>query len=299
MLTYTFFLLGMFLFIAGAAPFLAGIVYTTLLDPSSKIPVTLLVVGAVVLVLFALWENIGERRGILKRPLTPRKVFMSSWGRDLTALCIACAVINMFYYSSSILYPTMIAVWWAPTANDWRYACMLSIVQGLGILTGVAILSYFGSKIRRWNWQLTGYCTFMVLFGSLMALATPDRKGMIMAFVFLCQAGYSAAMYLAIAISQMGVDQENLGLSGGLSGTARFAGGAIATAVFESVLTKTVNTWEAKLIPQLAVQAGLDPSQVPGLMATVGTAKLAENYNSTIVAAVGQGISKAYEHGFQ
>jgi hypothetical protein len=34
------------------------------------------------------------------------------------------------------------------------------------------------------------------------------------------------AIYLSIAMSQLGVEHKNLGLSGGLSGAARFAGGS-------------------------------------------------------------------------
>lgn len=125
----------------------------------------------------------------------------------------------------------MINVFWSNGGQDWRYACLLSVVQGLAIGTGVAFLSFFGSKIRRWNWQMTGYFFVMVLFGVLLALGRQDRKGMVIAFIFLSQSGYSAAIYLNIAVCQLGVEQKDLGLSGGISGTSRFAGGAVATAV--------------------------------------------------------------------
>jgi hypothetical protein len=125
----------------------------------------------------------------------------------------------------------MINVFWSNGGKDWRYACVLSVVQGLAIGTGVLFLSFFGSKIKRWNWQMTGYFFTMVLFGVLLALGRQDRKGMVVAFIFISQAGYSAAIYLNIAVCQLGVEQKDLGLSGGISGTARFAGGAVATAV--------------------------------------------------------------------
>jgi hypothetical protein len=68
----------------------------------------------------------------------------------------------------------------------------------------------------------------MVVFGSLMALGNPQRKGMMIAFVFLCQTGFGWAQYLSIAFIQFGVPQVELGISGGLAGVARFAGGAVA-----------------------------------------------------------------------
>ncbi|KAG9230345.1 putative Isotrichodermin C-15 hydroxylase [Amylocarpus encephaloides] len=257
---------GMILFVCGGGPFLAGIIYTTIY-PSSDIHVlACLIVGAVFLVLYALWENISFKKGWNKHPLTPTHIFTRGCGRDFTAPCIVLAVVNMFYYSSSILWPTMIAVFYQKDPTDWREAAVLSLVQGFAICTGVLFLSLFGSTIRHWNWQLTAYCFVMVLFGVLLALGNPQNKGLMMAFVFLSQAAYGPAMYLAIAVSQMGVEQKDLGLSGGVGGTARFAGGAIATAVYTAVLTITVKN---------------------------------TNYSPGVVAAVGGATQKAYEHGIQ
>jgi hypothetical protein len=180
------------------------------------------VVGIFFLILFGLWETYGNA----KHPLTPTSVFTSSHGRDLTAPCIALAVVNMFYYSSSILWPTMVNVFYTDGGTNWRYGVLLSSIQGIAITTGAVLLSWLGGSIKRWNWQLTGSVFIMVLFGVLLALGNPNNKGLMIAFVFLSQAGYGWAIYLSIAISQMGVDHKNLGLSGGLSGAARFAGGS-------------------------------------------------------------------------
>lgn len=289
----------MVLFIAGAAPLLAGIIYSTSFPASDPHIVAPLVVGAAVLVLFALWENIGFKRGLIKHPLTPTRVFTSGYGRDLTAPCIGMAVINMFYYSSSILWPTMINVFYVEDPSDWQYASLLSVVQGLAILTGVAFLAFFGSVIKRWNWQLAGYTTTMVVFGVLLALGTPSRKAMMIVFVFISQAAYGAAMYLCIAVSQMGVDQEDLGLSGGLGGTSRFAGGAIATAVYTAVLTQTVKKWTAKLVPVAVLAAGLPDADLTSFMSSLGTPALTANFSSEVVAAAGKATQGAYQHGIQ
>lgn len=179
-------------------------------------------IGFFFLICFALWERYGG----LKHPLTPTYVFTSSHGRDLTAPCIALGVVNMFYYSSSILWPTIISQFYTNGGTDWRYGIVLSLPQGFAITLGAMLLSFFGSKIRHWQWQLTGSVFVMVLFGSLLALVTPTNKGLMIAFVFLSQTGYGWAIYLSIAISQMGVNHKDLGLSGGIAGTARFAAGS-------------------------------------------------------------------------
>lgn len=288
----------MLLFILGATPFLAGIVYTTIYPSTDPHVIAPLAAGAVFLIIFALWENIGSRRGFLKHPLTPTYVFTAGRGRDFSAPCIAMAVINMFYYSSSILWPTMINVFYLDDPTDWRTASVLSMVQGLAILAGVLFLSFLGSKIKRWNWQLSGYTFFMVVFGSLLALGNPNRKAMVIVFVFISQAAYGASMYLCIAVSQMGVAQKDLGLSGGVGGTSRFAGGAVATAVYTAVLTNTVATWTGKLVPQAAVAAGLAESAVTGLMNDIKMGTLS-TYTAEVVAAVGKATQGAYEKGIQ
>jgi hypothetical protein len=213
---------GMFLFVAGALPTLIGIVYTTEFPSSNAHVVAPLVIGIFFLIVFALWETFAK----IKHPLTPTYVFTSSYGRDLTAPCIALAVVNMFYYSSSILWPTMVNIFYSDGGLDWHYGILLSAIQGIAITTGAVLLAYFGGWIKHWQWQLTGSVFVMVLFGVLLALGNAGNKGLMIAFVFLSQTGYGWAIYLSIAISQMGVDHKNLGLSGGLSGAARFAGGS-------------------------------------------------------------------------
>jgi hypothetical protein len=214
--------LGAFLFIGGAVPFLMGIVWAGVYNSTDAHVVAPLVVGAVLLICFALWESFGK----LKYPLTPTYIFSSSWGRDFTAPVIALGVVNMFYYSSSILWPQMITVFYTNGGADWKYSVILSLPQGFAIFFGAILLTLFGSKLRHWQWQLTGSVFVMVVFGSLLGLVTPTNKGTMIAFVFLSQAGFGWALYLSIAITQMGVDHKNLGVSGGISGCIRFAAGA-------------------------------------------------------------------------
>ena len=106
----------------------------------------------------------------------------------------------------------------------------------------------------------------MTLFGGLMALVTPYNKGAMIAFAFLEQTFFGWAQYESIAFTQLGVPQEELGISGGLAGVARFAGGSLATAIYTSVLTNTQASRAATTVPQAAVAAGLDPKNAQALL---------------------------------
>ena len=83
---------GSVLFVAGALPALMGMVWSAQYSSSDSHVAAPLVVGFVILIVFALWETFGK----LKHPLTPPHMFASSRGRDFTAPAIALGVINMF-----------------------------------------------------------------------------------------------------------------------------------------------------------------------------------------------------------
>ena len=168
------------LFIARAIPVFMGIVWTSVLLSNDAHVVAPLVTGFFFLVLFALWETYGSA----KHPLTPTSVFTSPYGRDFRAPCIALAVTNMFYYSGAILWPTMINVFYTNGGSDWKYGVLLSTIQDFAITPGMVMLGVFSRKIKHWQWQLTGTVLIMVVFGALLALGTPNNKGLMIGSSF-------------------------------------------------------------------------------------------------------------------
>ncbi|ETN41763.1 uncharacterized protein HMPREF1541_03700 [Cyphellophora europaea CBS 101466] len=285
--------LGIVLFTIGAVPVLVGIVYAGLFPSDDPHVVANLVVGFFFLICFSLWETFGK----LKHPLAPTHIFTSSWGRDFTAPAIALGVVNMFYYSSSIVWPLMIQNFYTNGGADWEYGVILSLPQGFGIFFGAMLLTCLGSRIKNWQWQLTGAVFIMVLFGSLLGMVTPDNKGLMTAFLFLSQTGFGWALYLAIAITQMGVEQKDLGIAGGVSGTFRFAAGAIATAVYTTVLNNKVAEETANLVPPAALGAGLEETDLAGLFEVLGTPAFATEYGSEVVLAVTEAMNEVYCRG--
>ncbi|KAL9079599.1 MAG: hypothetical protein Q9157_001536 [Trypethelium eluteriae] len=266
-----------------------GIVWAGVYPSSDAHVVAPLVIGFFFLVVFALWETF-----VPKHPITPRHIFVSSWGRDFTAPAIALGVVNMFYYSSSIIWPTMITVFYTNGGTDWKYAVALSLPQGFAITTGAMLLTFFGSKIRHWQWQLTGSSFVMVLFGSLLGLVTPYNKSTMIAFVFLSQMGFGYAIYLAIAITQMGVQHKDLGIAGGISGTFRFAAGAIGTAVYTTVLDNTLASELQKRVPPAAAAAGVPTTKLPDLFKAISGSTLATSFSPSVVEAVTPAINDSY-----
>ncbi|KAI9812935.1 MAG: hypothetical protein M1827_004453 [Pycnora praestabilis] len=283
--------IGGFLFIAGSLPTLMGIVWTSQYPSQDPHVVAPIVVGLVVLIGFAVWETWGSA----KHPLTPPHMFASSKGRDFTAPVIVVAIVNMFFYCSSILWPSMVVDYWTDEGANWKYAAVLSLVQGLAISNGSILLTIFGGRIRHWQWQLTVSVTIMVVFGSLCSLGTPNNKAMMIVFMFICVTGYGWGLFLAIAVAQMGVPQRELGTSGGIAGVFRFAAGSIGTAIYTTILSQTTSKDTVKFVPPAAMAAGAKMSDIPNILKMIGTPDLATSYSTPIVEAV----MDAYQHAQQ
>lgn len=203
----------------------------------------------------------------------------------------------------TLFQPTMVAVFFTNETTDFKYSIVLTLPQNLGLTFGAVLLTLFGSKIGHWRWTLTGSVAIMVVFGALLALGTPDRKGMMIAFIFLAEVGFGWAQYLSIAFIQFGVDQVELGISGGLAGVARFAGGSVAISVYTTILTNVQSSQAAKLVPAAAEAAGLPASASAALLAAMPLGSKAimavPGVTPEIIAAAGAAFQQSYVVGLR
>lgn len=192
---------------------LTGVIYTTIIPSSDPKVIGLLVSGFAVIIAFACWESFMP----LKQPITPPRIFAKDKGREFTFPFIAGVIVNMFFYSVNIAYPTAINVLWTNAETPLSYSIELTLPQNLGLIFGSLLLWAFGIKIGHWKWQFIGSFTIMTIFGGLLALANVNNKAMIMVFVFITQGAYGWAQTLSITWIQFGTDQVELGISGALA----------------------------------------------------------------------------------
>lgn len=97
---------GALLFTVGAVLVFTGVIYTTIVPSSDPRVLAMLVAGFGVIVIFALWETFMP----LKQPMTPPKIFAKDFGREFTFPFIAGTIVNMFFYSVNIAYPTAVRI---------------------------------------------------------------------------------------------------------------------------------------------------------------------------------------------
>jgi hypothetical protein len=198
-------------------------------------------------------------------------------------------IVTMTYYSANIIYPNMINNFWLGPTTSLSTQLLLTLPPNLGLVFGSCCLLGLGNLLGHWKWTLCGAWIGMVLFGALLALVTPFNQGTMIAFAFLGQAFFGWAQYESIGFTQLGVHQRDLGLSGGLAGVARYAGGSLATAIYTTVLRNTQATRAAITVPQAAIAAGLSSSSASELLAAfpLGATALQaiEGMNDEILAA--------------
>lgn len=247
--------------------------------------------------MFALWETFAKP----KESIAPTRLFTHNKGRSLTAPFIVGFVVTMFYYGTNITWPTMVGVYFTDATTPPHIVYLLATVQGFGIFTGAMLLSFFGKYIQHWKFQLGVPITLMTFFGGLLAYVTPQRESVGIAFAFLTAMFYGYAQYLSIAYIQFGAEQTELGIAGGLAGVSRYAGGAVAVTLFETILITTQTSFaESNVIPA-AETAGASPAVASAVLKALplGAAALekVQGLTTAIATAAGEAFVASYVHG--
>ncbi|KAK4959113.1 hypothetical protein LTR10_003912 [Elasticomyces elasticus] len=285
---------GMVTSTAAVALILSGIVYVQLLPANSPVVIGLLVSGFASLIFFGAWETFAK----LRNPLAPTRLFTANKGRALTAPFIVGFVVTMFYYATNITWPTMVAVYFTTAETPLTRVLWLATVQGFGIFTGAMLLSFLGTHIGHWKWQMGVPVTFMTFFGGLLAYINPERESLAIAFAFLVAMFYGYAQYLSIAYIQFGAAQTELGVAGGLAGVARYAGGAVAVTTFATILGTTQVSYATSHVIPAAEAAGASPATAEAVLAALplGAAALekVQGLTTAIATAAGTAFVESY-----
>lgn len=201
---------GGLLFVAGTVAILSGIAYAAFLPSTDPHVLGLLISGFGVMVLFSLWETFGNA----KQPLTPTRLFTHNRGRTLSIPFLASMVITVYYLAINVIWGTAVSVLFATSTVD---GAKLALVQGFGFASGAVALGLFGGTIKRWRTMYFIMAFFATLFGGLLALMRPDRRGLSIAFTFLNSITFAWAQLMSVTFCQFGADQTELGIAGGLA----------------------------------------------------------------------------------
>ncbi|KAF2093872.1 TRI12-domain-containing protein [Rhizodiscina lignyota] len=220
---------GLLLFTAGCVLFLVGINFSDshrFQWTDARVLATL-ITGIALMISFAFWEVFASP----KVPLMPPYLFRNF--RGFVVIIIVCFVCGMLYYSMQVLWPQESGLLFAPTDDLIIRGCYASI-------TAWATWAVVCSRFNHERTQIVICITVQTaLIGSMASIGMLD-KAQAVATVFILGCFVNQPMYLSFSILSLGLkDQNDIGIAVGIVSTFRLLGGAIATAIYSSILYST------------------------------------------------------------
>ena len=173
---------------------------------------------------------------------------------------------------------------------------LLTLPGSLPLVAGAMCLTAFGRKVGHWKWSMTVSMASLTLWLALLALITPYNKGLMITFVTLAQFSYGWAAYLSVTYTQLGVPQEMLGISGGLAGTARYAGGAVAAACYSAALARGISSKAPELIGIAASETKIPASLLNQVLQAASGGVPALSAIPGITSEMAEAVSVAYKY---
>ncbi|KAK7947107.1 uncharacterized protein PG986_011428 [Apiospora aurea] len=253
---------GLFLFCAGTTLFLVGLSWGGTTAPV----LATLIVGIVVLVAFGFYEqyvagarDAGEHGN---SAIMPPRIFRNI---EYVAVVMIAALSAMVYFSMTVLWPTLITHVFGAGVLDvgWQ-----SSVVGGGVLLGQTIGGLTISFVPRVKLQTVAASVCAAAFiASLAGVVGPEgHTGVTVLGVFA-----TVAVGIVDNIAFPGVtllfDACDSGLAAGALASIRSMGGAVAQALYVSVLNTRLAGHLAADVGPAAVRAGLPETSLPALFA--------------------------------
>ncbi|KAL2851411.1 fungal trichothecene efflux pump [Aspergillus pseudodeflectus] len=289
---------GIFLFVAGCVLFLIGLSWGGTTYPWVSAPtLCTILLGLVTIAAFILYEGFICKT----RPFMPPRLFKHA---GFVAIVVNAAVASMVYYSFTVLWPTIISSIY--TTDSIQVGLQSSVVGGgilLGQIMGGMALGFLpGVKYQ----CIIASCLAISFITPLSALG-PDTWEMTIALGVLGCIAVGYIENITFPGVTLVVEPQDIGLATGVLGSLRALGGAIAQAVYVSVLDNELQKNIPAYVGPAATSAGLPESSLAALLsalsASSGTSSSSldavPGINDGIVAAASAAMKVAYSRSFR
>ncbi|EXJ87481.1 hypothetical protein A1O3_04441 [Capronia epimyces CBS 606.96] len=289
--------IGVFIWMVGVVLFLLGINWGGSKYPwDSAAVISTLVLGIVGIVSFFVWEA----NGTAKKPLLPW-AFLIKNPRGFLLPMVSGTIGGMFYYGLTIIWPTQVNTVYASSlqVDGW-----LASILACGTQTGTMLGSLVFKRLGHHRLQLIGAYVFMIAFCAGLSQAGVHQRSVAVSCAFLTGLGCGVVENLVVLVAQVGKDAAEIGLVVGTIGSFRSLGGALAQAIYVTILTNKLKGELASKVPAAALKAGLPASSLPALFQAIAAESAAAfaavpGISTTIVAAVELAEVEAYSASFQ
>lgn len=213
------------------------------------------------------------------------------------AIVVAACIGAMVYYSMTVVWPTLITTVYTPDVIKvgWQ-----SSVVGGGILLGQLVGGFALSYLPKVKWQCIILSVLSTAFvGSLAALG-PNTHTMVITLGTLGCFVIGWIDNITFPGVTLVIEPQDIGLATGVLGSIRALGGAVAQALYVSILTNKSAKYIPEYVVPAATGAGLPASSLPQLFQglTLGNFTAVPGITPEIIVAAGTAVRDAYVSSF-
>jgi hypothetical protein len=289
--------IGLGLFSAGLTIFLVGITYLGRSDYSVSLVASTITIGAIVFIACFIYDFT-----VPKNPIFPYKLF--TMFREFTVHLIILFVAGMIWQGITTLGPQ--GTLYMFTNDPIQIGITLIPANFSGVLGGW-ILPSLVHKIKYVRYQIIFALVMQTAFAASYAAVVPNNKAAWSAMQLFGQSSFTWVTSLAYVASGLFVPQEELGLSAGLLGTFRSAGGSVGNAVFSTIMNAVVNRDLGDNIAAAAIESGFNPADLGKLIPAVienavgvpGVLAAVPGITPEVIDATSQAFKESYAHAFR
>ncbi|EXK98709.1 hypothetical protein FOQG_01520 [Fusarium oxysporum f. sp. raphani 54005] len=284
--------IGMSLFTTGCVLFLVGLSWggTTYSWKSAEVLCTL-VTGIMTLAGFFVYEAYF----CSVKPLIPSSVFKNT---GFVAVVTCATVASMVYYSLTVLWPTIIS---ALYTTDSIKVGWQSCVIGGGVVLGQAMSGLAIVYVPRLKIQCICAAALVMTFITSMCSLSPDRWANTIAFGLIACTAVGYIENVAVTCVTLLWEPQDIGLASGILGSIRALGGAIAQALYVSILRNELTRKMPEYVTPAATKLGLPTKSLPSLFEAINKGDYSDvpGINKAIIESVGDAVVKAYTNSLQ
>jgi len=217
---------------------------------------------------------------------------------EYVAVVMVAAIAAMVYYSMTVLWPTIVGTVY--TTNVMSIGWQSSVIGG-GTLLGQSVSGFAISYVPKTKIQTVTAATLAAIFIASLASISPDMHAGFIALGVLATFCIGYVDNITFPGVTMLVEAQDIGLATGALGSIRAMGGAIAQALYVSILQTKVAQYLPANVSPAATQAGLPQSSLPALFTaiTAGNLTTVPGITPAIIAVVGQEVQKSYVESFR
>ncbi|KAK2673394.1 MFS transporter superfamily [Fusarium oxysporum f. sp. vasinfectum] len=224
------------------------------------------------------------------KPLIPPSVFKNT---GFVAVVTCATVASMVYYSLTVLWPTILS---ALYTTDSIKVGWQSCVIGGGVVLGQAMSGLAIVYVPRLKIQCICAAALVMTFITSMCSLSPDRWANTIAFGLIACTAVGYIENVAVTCVTLLWEPQDIGLASGILGSIRALGGAIAQALYVSILSNELTRKMPEYVTPAATKLGLPTKSLPSLFEAINKGDYSDvpGINKAIIESVGDAVVKAY-----